>query len=155
MNGGATSIPLPQSVSVTRRCPPDKIRPLPPTPDQSHSKFRITLLPLSLSAPGRCNAAASTFTTPTHSVSAICADHRRTFTPLQCTSRAQHISKRMCSWTSVAISLYACQTRIKWYKTRTVKRSKLNTTASFRSSNECVTLKCIDCFGLNYVIFVM
>lgn len=38
-NGGATSIPLPQTVSVTRRCPPDKIRPLPPTPDQSHSKW--------------------------------------------------------------------------------------------------------------------
>lgn len=51
VNGGATSIPLPQSVSVTRRCPPDKIRPLPPTPDQSHSKFRVTS---SLSAPGRC-----------------------------------------------------------------------------------------------------
>lgn len=37
--GGTTSIPLPQTVSVTRRCPPDKIRPLPPTPDQSQSKL--------------------------------------------------------------------------------------------------------------------
>ncbi|GAB0099371.1 hypothetical protein DMENIID0001_152270 [Sergentomyia squamirostris] len=32
-NGG-TAIPLPATVLVTRRCPPDKVRPLPPTPGQ-------------------------------------------------------------------------------------------------------------------------
>uniref|UniRef100_A0A182F5C2 Uncharacterized protein n=1 Tax=Anopheles albimanus TaxID=7167 RepID=A0A182F5C2_ANOAL len=33
VNGG-TAIPLPATVLVTRRCPPDKVRPLPPTPNQ-------------------------------------------------------------------------------------------------------------------------
>ncbi|XP_055612776.1 protein sickie-like [Uranotaenia lowii] len=33
LNGG-TAIPLPATVMVTRRCPPDKVRPLPPTPNQ-------------------------------------------------------------------------------------------------------------------------
>ncbi|XP_062553040.1 protein sickie-like [Armigeres subalbatus] len=33
VNGG-TAIPLPATVMVTRRCPPDKVRPLPPTPNQ-------------------------------------------------------------------------------------------------------------------------
>lgn len=33
INGG-TAIPLPATVLVTRRCPPDKVRPLPPTPNQ-------------------------------------------------------------------------------------------------------------------------
>lgn len=49
VNGGATSIPLPQTVSVTRRCPPDKIRPLPPTPDQSQSKCWSLPLHMSMS----------------------------------------------------------------------------------------------------------
>ncbi|KAL7031114.1 hypothetical protein ACKWTF_006898 [Chironomus riparius] len=34
---GATAIPLPATVLVTRRCPPDKIRPLPPTPNHQSS----------------------------------------------------------------------------------------------------------------------
>ncbi|XP_053692535.1 protein sickie-like [Sabethes cyaneus] len=33
VNGG-TAIPQPATVMVTRRCPPDKVRPLPPTPNQ-------------------------------------------------------------------------------------------------------------------------
>ncbi|XP_058816201.1 protein sickie-like [Topomyia yanbarensis] len=33
INGG-TAIPLPATVMVARRCPPDKVRPLPPTPNQ-------------------------------------------------------------------------------------------------------------------------
>lgn len=37
VNGG-TAIPLPATVMVTRRCPPDKVRPLPPTPNQQTGK---------------------------------------------------------------------------------------------------------------------
>lgn len=37
-----TAIPLPATVLVTRRCPPDKVRPLPPTPShQSKYLFRL------------------------------------------------------------------------------------------------------------------
>jgi hypothetical protein len=36
-NGG-TAIPLPATVLVTRRCPPDKVRPLPPTPNHQQRK---------------------------------------------------------------------------------------------------------------------
>ncbi|XP_044250812.1 protein sickie isoform X1 [Drosophila takahashii] len=36
VNGG-TSIPLPATVMVQRRCPPDKVRPLPPTPNHTPS----------------------------------------------------------------------------------------------------------------------
>lgn len=39
VNGG-TSIPLPATVLVTRRCPPDKVRPLPPTPGHSPCKYQ-------------------------------------------------------------------------------------------------------------------
>lgn len=42
-NGG-TSIPLPATVLVTRRCPPDKVRPLPPTPGQQTGKNIYFLL---------------------------------------------------------------------------------------------------------------
>ena len=41
-NGG-TSIPLPATVSVTRRCPPDKVRPLPPTPGHSPCKLLFSM----------------------------------------------------------------------------------------------------------------
>ncbi|KAG5683213.1 hypothetical protein PVAND_012509 [Polypedilum vanderplanki] len=34
---GATAIPMPATVLVTRRCPPDKVRPLPPTPNHQSS----------------------------------------------------------------------------------------------------------------------
>lgn len=37
-SNGGTSIPLPATVLVTRRCPPDKVRPLPPTPGQTQCK---------------------------------------------------------------------------------------------------------------------
>lgn len=36
---GATAIPLPATVLVTRRCPPDKVRPLPPTPNHQSCKL--------------------------------------------------------------------------------------------------------------------
>ncbi|XP_055681373.1 protein sickie isoform X4 [Lutzomyia longipalpis] len=40
-NGG-TAIPLPATVLVTRRCPPDKVRPLPPTPGQQASATTLS-----------------------------------------------------------------------------------------------------------------
>lgn len=36
---GATAIPMPATVLVTRRCPPDKVRPLPPTPNHQSCKL--------------------------------------------------------------------------------------------------------------------
>lgn len=38
VNGG-TAIPLPATVMVQRRCPPDKVRPLPPTPNHTPCKW--------------------------------------------------------------------------------------------------------------------
>jgi len=40
VNGG-TAIPLPATVMVQRRCPPDKVRPLPPTPNHTPCKYSI------------------------------------------------------------------------------------------------------------------
>lgn len=37
-NGTGTAIPLPATVLVQRRCPPDKVRPLPPTPNHQPGK---------------------------------------------------------------------------------------------------------------------
>lgn len=34
-----TAIPLPATVMVQRRCPPDKVRPLPPTPNHTPCKY--------------------------------------------------------------------------------------------------------------------
>lgn len=40
--GGSTSIPLPATVTATRRCPPDKVRPAPtPTHQSQLGKFSI------------------------------------------------------------------------------------------------------------------
>lgn len=39
-NGG-TAIPLPATVMVQRRCPPDKVRPLPPTPNHTPCKLNL------------------------------------------------------------------------------------------------------------------
>lgn len=38
-----TSIPLPATVLVARRCPPDKVRPLPPTPSHQSKCYSIML----------------------------------------------------------------------------------------------------------------
>lgn len=46
-NGG-TAIPLPATVLVQRRCPPDKVRPLPPTPNHAPCKY-LPMLPTLLS----------------------------------------------------------------------------------------------------------
>lgn len=43
INSG-TSIPLPATVLVTRRCPPDKVRPLPPTPGHTQRKSKNIFL---------------------------------------------------------------------------------------------------------------
>lgn len=41
---GATAIPLPATVLVTRRCPPDKVRPLPPTPNHQSCKLWVPFI---------------------------------------------------------------------------------------------------------------
>ncbi|XP_062542460.1 protein sickie-like [Armigeres subalbatus] len=52
VNGG-TAIPLPATVMVTRRCPPDKVRPLPPTPNQQTGLHPACRSTPSLAATGR------------------------------------------------------------------------------------------------------
>lgn len=48
-NGSGTAIPLPATVLVQRRCPPDKVRPLPPTPGHSPCKFYIFIFIIGMS----------------------------------------------------------------------------------------------------------
>lgn len=44
VNGG-TAIPLPATVMVQRRCPPDKVRPLPPTPNHTPCEYLPSIPP--------------------------------------------------------------------------------------------------------------